>query len=174
LITVRDITPALATADPNGVSAITAPDLRWRRCDLKTTNLLPNILAKTKAHDVGAYEAILVDPEGCITEGSSTSVFWVREETLCTVPLGPEVLPSVTRALVIEIAQEEGIPLREERLPLEDFRRCDEIFLASTTPEVCPIITLDGSPVADGRPGPLTRRLHQAFRKKVEAGEDEE
>jgi D-alanine transaminase len=172
LITVRDITPALAAADPNGVSAITTPDLRWRRCDIKSTNLLPNILAKTKAYEAGVYEAILVDPDGCITEGSSTSVFWVQEGVLCTVPPGPEVLPSVTRALVLEIAREQQLPLREERIALDDFRRADEIFLASTTPEVCPIITLDGAPVADGRPGPITRRLQLAFRKKVEAGED--
>ncbi len=172
LITVRDVAPGVAGVDPNGMTAITAPDLRWRRCDIKSTNLLPNILAKTRAHDAGAYEAILVHPDGYITEGSSTSVFWVREGKVCTMPLGPDILPSISRGIVIEIARDEGLPVVEEHLPLDEFRRADEIFLASTTPEVCPIITLDGASVADGKAGPITRRLQKAFRRRVEAGED--
>ncbi len=172
LITIRDITSSAAGVDPNGMTAITAPDLRWRRCDIKTTNLLPNILAKTRAHDDGAYEAILVHPDDYITEGSSTSVFWVRGGAVCTVPLGPEVLPSISREIVIEIARDEGLPLTEEHISLDQFRKADEIFLASTTPEVCPIITLDDAPVADGKAGPITKRLQKAFRRRVEAGED--
>jgi D-alanine transaminase len=172
LITVRDMTPGAAGVDPDGMTAITASDLRWRRCDIKTTNLLPNILAKTRAHEEGAYEAILVHPDGYVTEGSSTSVFWVRGGTLGAFPLGPEILPSISRGIVIEIAHDHGIPLVEEHMPLERFRAADEIFLASTTPEVCPIITLDGAPVADGKAGPITKRLREAFRARVEAGED--
>lgn len=172
LITVRDITEAVGQVDPEGMTAITAPDLRWRRCDIKSVNLLPNILAKTKAHEAGAYEAILVHPDGYVTEGSSTSVFWVRGGTVCTTPLGPEILPSITRGLVIEICHDEGLPLIEERYPAEKFRRADEIFLASTTPEVCPIILLDGKRVGDGTAGPITKLLREAFRRRVEAGED--
>jgi D-alanine transaminase len=172
LITVRDITSSLAAVDPEGMTAITAPDLRWRRCDIKSTNLLPNILAKTKAHEAGAYEAILVHPDGYVTEGSSTGVFWVRGGAVCTMPLGPEILPSISRGIVIEICQDEGLPLVEERCPLDRFRRSDEIFLASTTPEVCPIILLDSKPVGDGKAGPITKRLRASFRRRVEAGED--
>jgi len=172
LITVRDITEAVGSVDPNGVTAITAPDLRWRRCDIKSTNLLPNILAKTRAHEADAYEAILVHPDGYVTEGSSTSVFWVRGTAACTTPLGPEILPSITRGIVIEIARDEGLPVVEERCPIEQFRKADEIFLASTTPEVCPIIALDGKPVGDGKAGPITLRLARAFKRRVEAGDD--
>jgi D-alanine transaminase len=172
LITVRDITSAVGTVDPNGMTAITAPDLRWRRCDIKSTNLLPNILAKTKAHDAGAYEAILVHPDGYVTEGSSTSVFWVRGTAACTTPLGPEILPSITRGIVIEIARDEGLPVVEEHCPIEQFRKADEIFLASTTPEVCPIIALDGVRVGDGKAGPITLRLREAFGRRVAAGDD--
>jgi len=172
LITVRDITSAVGTVDPNGMTAITAPDVRWRRCDIKSTNLLPNILAKTKAHQAGAYEAILVHPDGYVTEGSSTSVFWVRGGAVCTMPLGPEILPSISREIVIEICQDEGLLLIEEHCPIEQFRGSDEIFLASTTPEVCPIITLDGAPVGDGKAGPITLRLREAFRRRVQAGDD--
>jgi len=162
----------VGSIDPNGMTAITAPDVRWRRCDIKSTNLLPNILAKTKAHQAGAYEAILVHPDGYVTEGSSTSVFWVRGGAVCTMPLGPEILPSISREIVIEICQDEGLLLIEEHCPIEQFRGSDEIFLASTTPEVCPIITLDGAPVGDGKAGPITLRLREAFRRRVQAGDD--
>ena len=172
LITVRDITGGVAEVSCDGMTAATKPDLRWRRCDVKSTNLLPNILAKTQAHEEGAYEAILLHPDGYVTEGSSTSVFWVRGGKVCTVPLGPEVLPSISRGIVVEILQDEGLPLVEEHIPLAEFREVDEIFLASTTPEVCPIIALDGEPVGTGRAGPLTLRLRAAFRARVEAGDD--
>jgi len=172
LITVRDITGGVAEVSPDGMTAVTKPDLRWRRCDVKSTNLLPNILAKTQAHEEGAYEAILVHPDGYVTEGSSTSVFWVRGGKVCTVPLGPEVLPSISRGIVAEIAQDAKLPCVEERLPVDDFRRADEIFLTSTTPEVCPIIRLDDRPVGSGQAGPITRRIREAFRARVEAGDD--
>ena len=108
LITVRDITGGVAEVNLEGMTAVTRPDLRWRRCDVKSTNLLPNIMAKTQAHEEGAYEAILVHPDGYVTEGSSTSVFWVRDGKVCTIPLGPEVLPSISRGIVVEILADEG------------------------------------------------------------------
>lgn len=172
VITVRDIAPLLRGIDPEGVPAITAPDLRWRRCDIKSTNLLPNVLAKTQAHHQGADEAILVDGEGFITEGASTSVFWVVGGTLFTTPAGPPVLPSITREFVEEIAGDEGLPLVFERVARARFQGADEIFLAGTGHDVCPVIALDGRPVADGRPGPITRRLQQVFAARVAAGDD--
>lgn len=172
LITVRDITPMLAGVDMDGVAAATRPDLRWRRCDIKSTNLLANVLAKTQAHDQGAHEAILVDADGCITEGSSTSVFWVHDDRLFTTPPGPAILPGITEGLVIEIARDEGLAFAEERVPLERFRSCPEIFLAGTGHEICPVTTLDNQPVGDGRAGPMTRRLQRAFAARVTAGDD--
>ncbi len=172
LVTVRDITASVRSIDPNGMTAVTAPDLRWRRCDVKSTNLLPNVLAKTRAHGRGAYEAILVDVEGYVTEGSSTSVFWVEDRRLLTTPAGPEILPSISREFVIEIARDEGIPLFGERTPVERVRRASEIFLASTTPEVCPIIALDDAPVGSGRAGPVTTRVGDLFHARIEAGDD--
>jgi D-alanine transaminase len=172
LVTVRDITPSVESVDPDGMTAVTAPDLRWRRCDIKSVNLLPNIIAKTSANERGAYEAILVDAEGCVTEGSSTSVFWAEDRRLLTTPAGPEILPSITREFVIEIALDERIPLLVERTPVDRFRRASEIFLASTTPEVCPITLLDGDPVGSGRAGHVTRRIREVFRRRIEAGND--
>ncbi len=173
LVTVRDIAPALTTIDFNGVAAITAPDLRWRRCDIKSTNLLPNVLAKTRAHDQGVDEAILIDADGCVTEGSSTSVFWVAQNRLFTTPAGPEILPGITRELLADIARAEGIPLLAERVQLDRFRRAGEIFLAGTVHEVCPVIRLDGAPVGHGRAGPLTLQLQKAYRARIAAGDDE-
>lgn len=172
LVTVRDISPILAGFDQTGMAAVTAPDLRWRRCDIKSTNLLPNVLAKTHAHDRGGYEAILVDADGYVTEGSSTSVFWVRNRRLFTSPAGPEILPSITREFVVEIARDGGIPVLVEQTPVEQFRESDEVFLASTTPEICPIISLDGTPVGSGRAGPVTLRLAEALRACIAAGDD--
>jgi len=172
LVTVRDITPKLAGINLEGEAAITAPDLRWRRCDIKSTNLLPNILAHTQAIARGAHEAILVDQDGCVTEAASMTPFFVEGGRLFTTPLGPEILPGITRQFVVEIARDEGLPLREERLPLDRWRRAAEMFLASTSHEVCPLVTLDGQPVGEGKPGPITRRLMAAFRARVLAGDD--
>jgi D-alanine transaminase len=172
LITARDATPLRAARSFDGVSAVTAPDLRWRRCDIKATTLLPNVMAKTRAHDRGAEEAILVDADGCVTEGSSTTVFWVEGSRLFVTPAGPEVLPGVTEGFVIEIASDEGIPLLAERVPLDRFRKASEIFLTGTITELCPVTSLDGSSVGSGRPGPITRQLHSAFRARIAAGDD--
>jgi D-alanine transaminase len=172
LITVRDMSARTAEMDPGGAAAITAPDLRWRRCDIKSTDLLPNVMAKTRAREAGAYEAILVHPEGYITEGTSTSVFWVRSGRVGTVPLGGEVLPGITRGIVEEIVGDEGLPMADERVSLDDLRKADEIFLVGTTIEVYPVISLDGEPVGAGKAGPFTQRLRAAFRARVEAGDD--
>jgi D-alanine transaminase len=172
LITVRDATGMRDSANPEGVSAVTAPDLRWRRCDIKATTLLPNVLAKTRAHDQGAYEAILVDRDGCVTEGSSTNVLWVEGSRLFVTPGGPEILPGVTQELVVETARQERIPVMAERAVLEFFRRADEIFLTGTITEICPVISVDGVRIGSGRPGPITRRLQQAYRARIAAADD--
>lgn len=172
LITVRDISPRVARMASAGVAATTEPDLRWRRCDIKSTCLLPNVLAHTRARDAGADEAILVHPDGYVTEGASTSVFWGWGGRLCTIPQGGEVLPGITRGFILEIAQDEGLPMVEERISLDEFRKTDEMFLAGTTIEVCPIISLDGEPVGSGEAGPISLRLQTAFRARVQAEDD--
>jgi D-alanine transaminase len=172
-ITVRDITPILAAVAPGGVACVTAPDLRWHRCDIKSTNLLPNVLAQTHARTRRAEDAVLVDTDGYVTEGASTSVFWVEQRRLFSTPAGPEILPGITRDFVIEIARAERLPFLAERVPLERFRRASEIFLTGTSHEICPVISLDGQPVGDGKAGAITRRLQNGFRARVAAGDDE-
>lgn len=170
LVHVRDIGPLLEERRHDGVAAITAPDTRWRRCDIKSTNLLPNVLARTQAKNQGAFEAILVDDQGYVTEATAASVFCVEKGVVLTRPAGPEILPSITREIVIELAQEAAIPLREERVVLERLRNAEEVFLAGTGDEVCPVIQLDGAPIGNGKPGPITKRLLRDFLERAGAG----
>ncbi len=169
LVHVRDLEPLLDPSIREGVAAITAPDIRWQRCDIKSTNLLPNVLAKTKAKEQGALEAILVNEDGIVTEATSAGVFCVEQGVVLTHPLSPAILPSITREVVLEVAGEVGIPVREEPVSLERLRAAAEVFLASTTIDVCPVITIDGAPVGDGKPGPVTRRLLAAYLERAGA-----
>ena len=141
-----------------GATAVTYPDLRWARCDLKTVNLLPNVMAKQAAVATGAFEAILVR-DGVVTEASHSSAFAVVGGTLRTHPLDPHVLPGITRAVVLELAAELGIPTHESAVTLAEARAADELFVASTTADVMPVVTLDGAPVGCGAPGPVARML---------------
>jgi D-alanine transaminase len=150
----------------NGVAAITAPDLRWRRCDIKSTSLLGNVLAKTAAADAGAVEAILL-ADGELREGSSTSVILVHAGALLAPPEGPELLPGTTRALLFELATRLEIPVRIASVPEADLRSADEVLLAFATRGVLPVTRLDGVPVGNGRPGPVWTRLYAAFEAYV-------
>lgn len=153
-----------------GVTAITHPDLRWARCDLKTVNLLPNVLAKQAATAAGAEEALLVR-DGIVTEGSISACFAVVQGTVRTHPLGHAILPSVSRAVVVELCHELGLPLREEAVTLAELAVAEECFLAGTTKDVMPIVRVDGRPVGAGVPGPVTRRLAAAFAARLPAAD---
>ncbi len=152
-----------------GVAVITHPDLRWERCDIKSTNLLPNVLAAQAAKEAGAYEALLYLPDGTLLEGSRTSCFGVMEGKLLTAPSTPNILPGITRALVLRLAREMDIAVQEQVLRLADLPRVSELFLTGTTSEILPVVRVDGQMVGDGRPGPITRRLQQAYRRLVAA-----
>jgi D-alanine transaminase len=145
-----------------GVAVVTTPDLRWGRCDLKTVNLLPNVMAKQQAVLAGAYEAVLVR-DGVVTEGASTTVFGVARGELRTHPLTEAVLPGVTREIALELARRLGVPVREEAMTLDELRAADELFITSTTNDVMPVVAVDGRRVARGEPGPVTRRLVAAY-----------
>lgn len=150
----------------DGVSAMTHPDLRWARCDLKTVNLLPNILAKQRAREAGVFEALLVR-DGVITEGASTSVFAVMEGALLTHPKDPHILPGVTRDIVLELAHGLGLKVHERPVRVDERERLEEVFLAGTTTDVQPVVAVDGGRVGDGRPGPVTRKLQEALLQRM-------
>jgi D-alanine transaminase len=151
-----------------GVAVITYPDLRWGRCDIKTTNLLANCMATTKAKQAGCFEAILVDPEGLVTEATHTSLVWVRNGRVEGTPEGPEILPGMTRHFVLKLLAEIGIPFAEARVSLEELKAADEAILVGTTSEVVSIVTVDGEPVGSGKPGPVAGRLWEAYRRAVD------
>lgn len=150
-----------------GAGAITYPDQRWERCDLKTTNLLSNCLANQAAQEAGAYEAILLRG-GLVTEGTHCNVFAVVGGVLRTHPLTPRILRGVTRDVVIELAQEAGWVVKEDALREDELRSAEEIFLTGTTTDVMPIVTLDGAPVADARPGRVASTLRDALDVQME------
>jgi D-alanine transaminase len=153
------VTPELLR---DGMSAVTLPELRWARCDIKSTALLGNVLAKTAAADQGAGEAILVE-HGLLREGSSTSVLVVKGGVVHAPPEGPEILPGTTRALVVRLAAREGIAVRVAPVPVEALSAADEILLTFATRGVLPVTQLDGRAVGTGRPGPVWTKLYAAF-----------
>jgi len=150
-----------------GVSVITVEDVRWLRCNIKTVQLLPNVLAKQAATERGAYEAVLVR-SGVVTEGSHTNLFGVVNGEIRTHPLSNLILPGVTRAVVLELAHELGLTVREEAFRESELMTADELFLTGTTTDVMPIVRVNERTIGSGRPGPMTLRLHEALRAHME------
>jgi D-alanine transaminase len=146
----------------DGVAAITSPDTRWARRDIKSTALLANVLLKKLAADAGAFETIMLE-RGELTEGSSTTVHVISRGEIHTPPNGHQILPGTTRDVVGELAERVGIVSRSARVTEIELRAASEIWLAFSTRGILPVTRLDGAPVGDGRPGPLFRRMHKAF-----------
>ncbi len=146
----------------DGVAAITSPDTRWARRDIKSTALLANVLLKKLAADAGAFETIMLE-RGELTEGSSTTVHVISRGEIHTPPNGHQILPGTTRDVVGELAERVGIVNRSARVTEIELRAASEIWLAFSTRGILPVTRLDGTPVGDGRPGPLFRRMHKAF-----------
>ncbi len=151
-----------------GVGIMSQPDLRWGRCDVKSTNLLANVIALETVHRAGAFEAVFVDRDGLVTESTHSSLVWVRNGRLEATPDGPEILPGTKRHLIQEIAASEGIHFVEARATLDQLIAADEVILTGTTIEVMPVITVDGQPIGSGQPGPVARKLQSAYRAAVE------
>jgi D-alanine transaminase len=149
-----------------GATAIALPDVRWHRCDLKTIQLLPNVLAKQQAAEQGAAEAVLIR-DGIVTEGSHSNVMAVLGGELRTHAANNHILRGVTRDVVLEIAREEGIPVREEAITSGDLQLVSELFLTGTTTDVTPIVQLDDRLIGEGEPGPVARRLYSLLRARM-------
>lgn len=157
--------PIVRKFDPaKGVSAITVPDRRWSRCDIKTVSLLANCLANQEAQEAGAFEALMVR-DGVVLEGSHTSLFAVIHGEVWTGPLTNYILPGITRATVLEICRASGIQSTERPIQLEQLCRADEVFLAGTTIEALGVVQLDGRSIGRGVPGPITQRVRELFLK---------
>ncbi|MCS6986277.1 MAG: aminotransferase class IV [Sphingomonadaceae bacterium] len=151
-----------------GVTAISRPDPRWKRCDLKTTNLLGAVLAKEDARNQGAFEALFLDPQGHVTEGASTNVWLVdRAGRLVTHPPTAAILAGVARGTLLRLARAQGYTVDERPFTLHEAQRAAELFLTSTTAPVIPIVRLDGAEIGQGRPGPVARHLAQLMWAEV-------
>ena len=147
-----------------GVRVILVPDVRWARCDIKSVALLPNILACQQAKENGAEEAVFVR-NGVITEGSHTSFCAVFDGVLNTHPKTNYVLTGTMREIVLELCGQLGVPFREFPIFERDLKKADEIMILGTTSEIMPVIQVDDWTVGSGKPGPIARRLQQAYRE---------
>jgi D-alanine transaminase len=152
-----------------GAEVITQPDLRWARCDIKSINLLANVMAAQIAKEAGCKEALLCLPDGTLTEGTHTSLFGVINGILVTAKNSPAILPGMTRKLIVGLAANAGIAFREQNLRRDGLVRVAELFLTGTTSEVLPVVKVDGNPIGEGRPGPVTRKLQHAYAEAVAA-----
>jgi D-alanine transaminase len=162
LFYVRQLPPPPVVGDGPGARVVSVRDERWQRCWIKSIALLPNILAKNKALAAGADEAILIDGQS-VGEGSSSNILFVMHDQLVTAPVGPKVLPGITRAVLLSIAGELGIPVQERPIPQSQAVNADEIFITSTTREITQVTKWDNQTVGGGACGPVTRRLHEAL-----------
>lgn len=169
VVRVEEPPPWPAVWYVDGVALITVPEQRWAHNELKTVNLLPRILAFDDARAKGAAEALWVSEDGAVWEGLSCNVFAVEGGALLTPPLGPHVLAGVTRGAILELAPAAGLVVREQRLPRRDLLRADEVFIASSTREIVPVVRIDDETVGGGRPGPRTLDLHARYRAVVRA-----
>jgi len=163
--TAKSIDVAAATVRyEKGVPVITVPDNRWERVDIKTVGLLPNALAKQAAREAGAFEAVFVDADGHVTEGSSANVWIVDGEgRLVTRPADRGILRGITRSVLIEVAAAEGVPVVERRFTVAEMKAAREVFVTSAGATLCPVISVDGETVANGVPGSIAARLRRRF-----------
>lgn len=167
VIRVYDDTKAAANRE-RGVATMSYPDLRWKRCDVKSTNLLANVLAHQAAHRAGCFEAIQVGADGLVTEATHSSVVWVRSGRLEGTPEGAAILPGTTRQFLVRVAAETGHVFAENRVTLDDLKKADEVILVGTTIEVLPVSRIDDAAIAGGTPGPVCRKFQAVYREAVE------
>lgn len=160
-----------ADAPVSGVSMKSHPDLRWKRRDIKTSNLLGQVIAKTAASRAGAYEALMVDDEGYVTEGGATSFFIIRGKTLLARPVTNEILHGITRQTMLRVAGELGYAIETRRFTLEEALTADEAFLTGASSYVEPVVQVDGQPVGAGVPGDFTLRLRAVYLQAVRSAQ---
>ncbi len=165
------LAPLPADLAQNGIAAITLADIRWQMCDIKAITLLPNVLLRQEALDKGAAEAILLR-DGLAVEGAASNLFIVKDGAIITPPKGPQLLPGITRDLILELAAAHQVPHRETVITEAELRAADEIWLTSSTREILPVTRLDGQAVSGGKPGPVWARmigLYQDYKRTLGA-----
>jgi len=164
----NELKPLASTIVENGISAITLEDIRWLRCDIKAITLLPNILLKMAAQQQGAQDAILIKPDGQVAEGTSNNVFILKDQTLFTPPNGTQILPGITRSVILKLAESHQNQFIEKPLSQKDLETADEIWLTSSTKNAVPVTQLNNQPVGNGRPGEIWQRFQCYFDREIQ------
>jgi D-alanine transaminase len=172
VVTARNFDPArLEQQAAEGIAVVTVPDIRWQRVDIKTVALLPNVLAKQAARDQGAREAWLVDAQGRVTEGASSNAWIItRDGKLITRGLGHDILPGVTRSVVIDLVKAQGLAFEERAFTVEEAYAAREAFVTSASQIVLPVVSIDGRPVGNGAPGLIASALRRDYHRYAEIG----
>ena len=170
IVTARANDPArIEQLAAEGIAVVTVPDIRWQRVDIKSVALLPNVLAKQAARDQGAREAWLVDAKGFVTEGASSNAWIVsRDGMLITHPLGRDILPGITRSVVIDVIKGQGLPFEERAFTVEEAYAAREAFVTSASQIVMPVVRIDGRPVGNGAPGLVASALRRDYHRHAE------
>ena len=150
----------------SGIAVSTSEDIRWKRRDIKSVNLLAQCLAKQDAHSKGANEGWMVE-DGFVTEGVTSSAYIVKERKIITRPLSNSILPGIRRRTLIEIAEREGIELEQRLFTLEEALQADEAFISSATTITLPVVSIDGEKIADGIPGEITGKLRKLYIERL-------
>ncbi len=164
VMTARIEPPQDPRLGENGVDVISIPDIRWKRCDIKSISLLPNILGKQAAHRDGAFEAWQINEQGYVTEGTSTNAWIVDADgRLCTPPVDEQILGGITRRRILKLAEREGIEFTERHFTVKEAQSAREAFITSTTTLVLPVTTIDDAVIANGKPGSFTCKLRQHY-----------
>lgn len=167
----KPMAPQPPSFSEEGVKAITMPDIRWERCDIKSTGLLANVMAKQAAREAGAYEAWFIDAEGFVTEGSSTNVWIITPAgELVTRATDAGILAGVTRRTVVNLAREEGLRFVERRFSLAEAKAAREAFVTSASSLVLPVTQIDDQVIGNGKPGSITSRLRVRYLEYMAAG----
>jgi D-alanine transaminase len=150
----------------DGIALVTVNDVRWRLCWIKSIALLANVLARNEAAAAGAEEAVFVE-DGCVSECSTSNLFFVMGGKLVTHTVGPKVLPGITRDYILDCARERNVAIEERPVREDEVGRAGEIFISSTTREISWVSKWNGKPIAGTRCGPVTERLHRALRERI-------
>jgi D-alanine transaminase len=171
VVTTKRLKPPAPALLESGARVITVPDIRWRRCDIKSLSLLPNVLGKQQASEAGAFEAWQVDADGMITEGTSTNAWIVTAAgRLVTRPATAAILNGITRTGLKRVLAEQAIAFEERPFSLAEARAAREAFLTSSSSYVLPVTRIDDTLIGDGKPGPVARRLRQLYVETVAEG----
>lgn len=150
----------------SGVDAITVPDVRWSRCNLKTVNLLPNTMAKQQAKEAGVNSAVMIR-DGVITESPNANIFCVKNGKIYTYPASNYILNGITRKAVLKIASKLNIEVIQEPVRVDDLFELDELFFSGTTTDIQPVVNIDGKKIGTGKPGSVVKRIQNEYKKMM-------